>query len=149
MAANLRSSFFHWHVLILLLITVVVGGCSRVSQEAQQHQLQIELIEPLYPPGVGKYTLNVRVFDSNDTPIDDAAITVKGDMTHAGMVPVLGEASQGDKGLYTIPFEWTMGGDWVLIVQATLPDGTIAEETFTLTISDDPTDCDPEAITNP
>jgi hypothetical protein len=120
-----------------------------VSQEAQQHQLQIELIEPLYPPGVGKSTLNIRVFDGNDQPIDNAAIAVKGDMTHAGMVPVFGEADQGDKGLYKVPFEWTMGGDWVLTVQATLPDGTIAEETFPLTISGDPADCEPEVTRNP
>jgi hypothetical protein len=149
MAANFRSPFFLWHILILLFTTIVIGGCSRVSQEAQQHQLQIELVEPLYPPGVGKSTLNIRLFDNNDQPVDDAAITVKGDMTHAGMVPVLGEADQGDKGLYKVPFEWTMGGDWVLTVQATLPDGTIAEETFTLTISDDPADCDPEVIDTP
>ena len=125
-----------------------IVGCSRVSQEGQQNQLQIELVEPLYPPGVGKYTLNIRIFDSNDNPIDNATLSAKGDMTHAGMTPILAETTGGDKGLYKVPFEWTMGGDWVVTVQATLPDGTIAEETFPFTISGDPADCDTTEETN-
>jgi len=126
-----------------------MSGCSRISQEAKQHALQIELVEPLYPPGVGKYTLHVRLFDSIDQPINDAAITVKGDMTHAGMKPIVAEVTNGDKGLYKVPFEWTMGGDWVITVQAMLPDGTIAEETFPITISGDPADCDTKATDIP
>jgi hypothetical protein len=42
-----------------------------------------------------------------------------------------------------------MGGDWVIIIQATLPDGTVAEETFPIIISGDPADCDVEATETP
>ena len=137
-------------ILALLLFTgLATAGCSRVSQEAQHNQLQIELIEPLFPPAIGKDTRNIRVFDEKDNPINDATIAVKADMTHAGMVAVLGNATEGDKGLYKVPFEWSMGGDWVIIVQATLPDGTVAEETFPLTISGDPADCNNEATESP
>ena len=134
---------------ILLLTGLATAGCSRVSQEAQHNQLQIELIEPLFPPAIGKDTLNIRLFDEKDNPINDATIAVKADMTHAGMVPILGNATEGDKGLYKVPFEWTMGGDWVVVVQATLPDGTVAEEIFPLTISGDPADCDNQATVVP
>lgn len=137
-------------ILALLLFTgLATASCSRVSQEAQQNQLQIELIEPLFPPAIGKDTLNIRLFDENDNPINDATIAVKADMTHAGMVPILGNTTEGDKGLYKVPFEWTMGGDWVVVVQATLPDGTVAEETFPLTISGDSSDCEDEATVVP
>lgn len=134
---------------MLLTSMLALVGCSRLSQEAQRNPLQIELVEPLFPPAVGKYTLNIRLFDGNDNPVNDATIAVKADMTHAGMVPILGNATEGDKGLYKVPFEWTMGGDWVIVVQATLPDGTVAEETFPLTISGDPADCDNEATKVP
>lgn len=144
------SIIYRLSIFVFLLVAgLAIGGCSRLSQEAKQHQLQIELIEPLYPPGVGKYTINIRLFDGNDNPVNDANIAVKADMTHAGMVPILGNATEGDKGLYKVPFEWTMGGDWVIVIQATLPDGTVAEETFPLTISGDPADCDNEATENP
>ena len=152
MAIVIQSASPSYRLLILsflLLTGLATAGCSRVSREAQQTQLQIELIEPLFPPAVGNDTLNIRLFDENDNPINDATIAVKADMTHAGMVPILGNATKGDKGLYKVPFEWSMGGDWVIIVQATLPDGTVAEETFPLTISGDPADCNNEATESP
>ncbi len=126
-----------------------MAGCSRVSQEAKQHPLQIELAKPLFPPGVGKYTLNVSVFDSENNPVNNAQVSVKGDMTHAGMLPVLATATNGDKGQYKVPFEWTMGGDWIVTIQVTLPDGTVAEESFPMVISDDQANCAVEATEAP
>ena len=144
------SIIYRLFVFVLLLVAgLAVGGCSRVSQEAAQQPLQIELIEPLFPPGIGTYTMNIRLFDENDNPVDDAQIAIKADMTHAGMVPILASVTDGDKGLYKVPFKWTMGGNWIITIQATLPDGTIAEETFPITISGDPADCDIEATIIP
>lgn len=144
------SIIYRLFLFVLLLVTgLTVIGCSRVSQEAAQQPLQIELIEPLFPPGIGTYTMNIRLFDENNNPVNDAQIAIKADMTHAGMIPILANATDGDKGLYKVPIEWTMGGDWVIIIQATLPDGTIAEETFPITISGDPADCDVEATKTP
>jgi hypothetical protein len=65
------------------------------------------------------------------------------------MVPILAETKNGDKGLYQIPIEWTMGGDWVITVQATLSNGTVAEKTFPRTIANDAADCEPEAKETP
>jgi hypothetical protein len=152
MSSNFRATAIIYRPLVLALLLaslLAVVGCSRVSQEAQHNQLQIELVEPLFPPAVGKDTLNIRLFDANDNPINDATIAIKADMTHAGMVPILGDATEGDKGLYKVPFEWSMGGDWVVVVQATLPDGTVAEETFPITISGDTANCDDEATKSP
>jgi hypothetical protein len=144
------SIVYRLFLFVLLFITgLTVIGCSRVSREASQQPLQIELIEPLFPPGVGKYTMNVRLFDEYDNPVDDAQIAIKADMTHAGMVPILANATHGDKGLYKVPFEWTMGGDWVVVIQATLPDGSVTEETFPIIISGDPADCGVEATEIP
>jgi hypothetical protein len=70
-------------------------------------------------------------------------------MTHVGMIPVLAEAAGGDSGLYQTPIEWTVGGEWVLTIRAALPDGVIAEKSFTLTISDDPADCEPKGSKTP
>lgn len=144
------SIIYRLFVFVLPLVAgLAVVGCSRVSQEATQQPLQIELIEPLFPPGIGTYTMNIRLFDENDNPVDDAQIAIKADMTHAGMVPILASATDGDKGLYKVPFEWTMGGEWVIVIQATLPDGTVAEETFPITISGDPANCDIEVTETP
>jgi hypothetical protein len=136
--------------LTLLLAVMVLGvGCVRISQDDQPSTLKIELVEPLFPPAAGKDTLNIRLFDMENQSVNDATITVKGDMTHAGMIPILAETSGGDNGLYQLPIEWPMGGDWVLTVQVALPDGTLAEEIFPLTISSDPADCSDEATETP
>ncbi len=137
-------------LLAALLLPIWAGvGCTRISQEAQQQPIQIELVEPLFPPAVGQDTLNIRLFTADDQPINDAALSIKADMTHAGMIPVLAETSGGDNGLYQAPVEWTMGGDWVVTIQAALPDGTVAEKSFALTISGDPADCEPKATKLP
>ena len=65
---------------------------------------------------------------------EQVAVQVRGDMSHAGMVPVLRTALPGDAGAYTAPFEWTMAGDWVLTVEFTLADGRTGTETFDFSI---------------
>ena len=48
-------------------------------------------------------------------------------MSHAGMVPVLETASADVPGRYYVPeFNFTMAGDWVLTLEAILPDGRTA-----------------------
>ncbi|MEM6528334.1 MAG: FixH family protein, partial [Chloroflexota bacterium] len=76
--------------------------------------------------------------DSNGDPINDAQVNLRGDMNHAGMQPVLRDSSVGREGDYTVPFEWTMGGDWFVVVTAELPDGLTVEEEFDFTVAGDP-----------
>jgi hypothetical protein len=56
--------------------------------------------------------------------VEGATVEVEGNMRHAGMVPVFGSALEGEAGTYVVPdFTFTMAGDWVLSLQAALPDG--------------------------
>ena len=76
------------------------------------------------PPAVGPARLIISLEDSAGAPLDGAEILVEGNMSHAGMVPVLDTAQAEGPGRYGISdFRFTMAGDWVLIVHATLPDG--------------------------
>jgi hypothetical protein len=75
--------------------------------------------------------LLMTVTDATGQALEVAQIAVRGDMTHAGMAPVLGEAAQpDDDNVYRVPFEWTMGGDWILTVDVTLADGRTASQRF-------------------
>ena len=42
----------------------------------------------------------------------------------------------GQNGLYSVPFEWTMGGDWVVQVTAKLKDGGTATQQFKFTVGE-------------
>jgi hypothetical protein len=84
----------------------------------------------------GETTLLITVKDGMDNPVDDATLNVKGDMTHAGMAPILVEGIiDGKDGVYAVPFEWTMGGDWVVTVDVALVDGRTASRQFNLAVT--------------
>jgi hypothetical protein len=85
----------------------------------------------------GESTLVVTVEDSAGNPVTDATVSVRGDMTHAGMSPILRESDDGTNGIYEVPFEWTMGGDWIVDVVVTLPDGSEHQRSFDFTVAAD------------
>lgn len=79
------------------------------------------------PPGVGPARLIITLEDTAGAPMSGARIVVEGNMSHAGMVPVVDTARMESPGLYLVEqFRFTMAGDWVLTLEATLPDGRLA-----------------------
>lgn len=132
-------------IVLILLSFLWLNGCSRVSQEAQANDsIQVEVVSPIFSPAVGKGNLIFRVTDTESgEPVSDAYLSVKGDMAHTGMVPVLSSAKTGTDGKYTVPFEWTMGGDWILTVSVLLPDGSLVERNFNLVVDGDNVTCAP------
>ncbi len=80
------------------------------------------LIEML-PPQSGVDSLSVRLTDDAGQPITDAEVSLEGNMNHAGMVPVLaGPVADADDGsadgVYQVPFQFTMFGDWIVTASA-------------------------------
>jgi hypothetical protein len=125
-------------ILVVVLLSLALVGCSRISQQGTRATgLDIALAVHPDPPGVGPCHLTINLTDAEGAPIDKAHLQIKGDMTHAGMKPVLAEVGDGEGGKYETPFEWTMGGDWIVTVTATLPDGRTAQQQFTYTVQGD------------
>ena len=119
----------------LALLLLLGSACARASQQADSADVQITMTAIPFPPHIGDSRLVIQVTDEIGSPIDDAYLAIKGDMTHAGMAPVLAEVDGGgEAGVYTIPFEWTMAGDWVVTVDLQLPDGTKAQERFDMAV---------------
>lgn len=119
-------------LVVMLLGVLFVAGCDRRS-ETNSGDVQVDVEVSPQPLEVGPAQVTVMLRDANDKPIENAAVEVEGNMSHAGMVPVIAEATGGDDGHYvTQDFEFTMSGDWFVIVRATLPDGQTAEQTFDL-----------------
>lgn len=128
----MRKSFFALMVVMLMGI-MLLSGC-RQSAEGDSSGINIQLAVDPEPPQTGESTLIVTLTDGQGAPVTNAAVAVRGDMTHAGMEPVTGEASEEGNGVYRVPFEWTMGGDWIVTVTVGLPDGKTTDEAFNFTI---------------
>ena len=75
-------------------------------------------------PSVARITLH----DTKGAAVSGATVRLEAHMSHAGMAPVLAPAVERTRGVYEAPFQFTMAGDWFLVVTGTLADGTRIEE---------------------
>lgn len=132
----------HWQLIVLIAAAILSGCRQQAAPVADVSDLNVELQVTPEDPTVGEAELLVTVTDGEGNPIDDATVSVRGDMSHAGMVPVLGDVEGGENGVYSIPFEWTMAGDWTVEVTVELADGTTANQTFPFSVTGGEMDMD-------
>ena len=126
-----------WLLLSLMIASSVLAGCQRASKQGQTDQapdVSVALSVDPSSPAVGKAQVVVQLADTAGKPIEGATVDVRGDMSHAGMQPVMATATAGAAGSYPADFEWTMAGDWIVTVTAALPDGRTATRQFDLTV---------------
>ena len=108
-------------LLVALSVGASLTGC-RKRAEAQTDVLIAHEIAP-QPPAVGVATVSLKVTDEAGRTVTGAKIKIEGNMSHPGMAPVFAEAGEVAPGRYQAPFEFNMSGDWVLLIDLTLPDG--------------------------
>ena len=113
---------------LMLLILTACGQQSAAMMSSVDVDITLQVgPEPL---SVGETTLLIALTDSSGSRVDGAKLQVHGDMDHAGMTAVNREANESTNGIYRVPFEWTMGGGWIVTVRAQLPDGSEISKTF-------------------
>lgn len=127
--------------VVMALAALALVGC-RQQAPADTASLKIVLDTSAASLAVGETTLIITIHNADNAPVSDAKVAVRGDMNHAGMVPVLRDVEGGQEGHYEVPFEWTMGGDWIVDITATLPNGNATTTTFNLSVTSDGTDTD-------
>lgn len=121
--------------IILVLVIASLTSCRQsiqTNQPVDGYQVSFE-VDPATPI-VGESRVVITILDESGNPVDNARVEIRGDMAHAGMVPVLATAEGRGSGHYDAAFEWTMAGDWVVMVSATLPDGRTIEREFPITV---------------
>ena len=115
--------------------TSVPSTAESETTQTQSSVPQSVRVETEGDPELGDSPVIVYVLGPNNDGVSGATVEVTGDMTHAGMVPVVATATESAPGLYRAnDFEFTMAGDWVLTAEVTLPDGSkeIAEASVTV-----------------
>lgn len=129
MRSNIPWALF----LVAVFCSVVVAtGCARRGGMTS-NEIQIDVAVEPQPLTSGPATVIVTLKDATGQPVKDAEVEVEGNMSHAGMTPVIVTAVEGEDGRYeTRDFEFTMAGDWFFVVRATLPDGSEIKEIIEL-----------------
>lgn len=124
-------------ILCALLFSAALTGCRQqpaASPAPESAAVTIAVSVEPNPPAVGAAALIVTLTGPQGQAVSGAQISARGDMAHPGMSPVLAEAECDSGGRCEIPFEWTMGGDWIVEITVTLPDGTTAQQQFAYTV---------------
>jgi hypothetical protein len=112
-------------VVAMVACLLLLAGCGRGGRDLPGVGLDL-LIEPS-PPRIGPATVTVTLTDEGGQALGGARVELEGNMSHAGMVPVFAKATEVEPGLYQADLEFTMGGDWFILVRADLPDGRSME----------------------
>lgn len=128
--------------VVVILLLLPAAGCRRSAGGVPLDNgtpgatgVRIELIADPVEPVIGPARWRVTLLDADGAPVEGAVVSLRGDMTHAGMVPEEAAAVEDGAGVYRAEFEWTMAGDWIVTVTATLPDGRVVTETFSYNVA--------------
>jgi hypothetical protein len=131
-------------LIVLAILLLGLAACRQAAggvpiEETDDNKSAADVVLTLSPTTeerllMGPFEWTIQLADGAGTPIEGATIAIRGDMNHAGMVPVEAVAAEAGEGLYRADFEWTMAGEWIVTVNASLPDGQMKTETLTYNV---------------
>lgn len=111
-----------WRILLVGLAVFYAASCRPAPDPMPQVSVAWTL-EPT-PPSMGPAVLRFMLTDTVAAqPVSGAAVQVEGNMAHAGMAPWITTGQEVAPGQYEALLEFTMAGDWVILLDAMLPDG--------------------------
>ncbi|MBA2667607.1 MAG: FixH family protein [Trueperaceae bacterium] len=121
-----------WLLSILLATSVVACRPPEAGGGDASRTVSARVIDD--SPRTGPATIEVEVLRDGER-VAGASVRVTGDMTHAGMIPVVSDAVDLGDGRYrTESFAFTMAGDWILSVDVTYPDAVTRQVSVPLSV---------------
>lgn len=106
---------------LVLVFSIALAGCGRTDPgEVIRVTWTLDPSPPLVStPLVVRLTLR----DAAHQPVSGARLRLEGVMSHPGMAPVTSAVTDRGNGEYEAPLQFTMAGDWILLVTGELPNG--------------------------
>ena len=110
---------------VSVCVVMLAIGCNPTGSSAPDVRVALTL-EPS-PPVVGDADVSLELMDASGSPLEGATVRLEGNMNHAGMRPSFSDLREVEPGQYSGKLEFTMGGDWFILVTAQTPDGKAIE----------------------
>ena len=108
---------------LALALAFALAGCGGTGGDSGSGGAELDLTLDPAIPVVGMSRLLFAITEPDGTPLEGARLRIEGNMNHAGMVPEFADATETRPGHYEAELEFTMGGDWFLLVDAETADG--------------------------
>jgi hypothetical protein len=121
--SRVRGLFFLWFLICLHL-----SACRKADEPPLDLIVEHEITPQ--PVKAGPATITLRLSDASGTPLKGVQVRLEANMSHPGMRPIFSEAKEAEPGRYEAPIEITMGGDWIILVHITLPEGRKLQRQF-------------------
>jgi succinate-acetate transporter protein len=107
-----------------------LAGCSKAENSSPAVTIKYTITPQ--PVKVGTTTIILALMDASAHPVSGAHVVMEGDMSHAGMAPVFGDAIETSPGQYQAHLTLNMAGDWALLAHVTLVNGRKLEQQIDL-----------------
>lgn len=117
--------FRYGQLILLSLMFLSLLGCSRTPSDDPRLLMSLEQT----PNAMGVQTI-VLVINDGSTPLDNAKVQIEATMTHAGMPSQIVQMQALGAGKYQGSIDFSMLGEWVLIVNVTEANGAVMQRTL-------------------
>ena len=104
------------------LVAAALAGCWRTASSTNEITLRWT-VEPSTPSASTDTLTRITLQDEQQRPVPGARLQLEAHMSHPGMAPVVRRLTDRGGGVYETHLQFSMAGDWVLVVTGELPDG--------------------------
>lgn len=116
--------------LALMPVAFATVSCRSIPASASAVQISMRLVTE---KKVGPAVVEAAVRGVDGQPLGGAKVTLRGDMNHAGMAPIMVQMREVSAGDYLADeFKFTMAGDWLLTIEVVPAKGEKVERTFSV-----------------
>lgn len=121
--------------IALLALALLLAACRPPAERADPSR-PVEVVLLTTPARVGPAAIEVRL-TVDGAPAVGAAVGLVGDMTHAGMVPVVAPVVvELGAGVYRSEgFAFDMAGDWVITAEVRYADGVTRQGSLAVSVA--------------
>jgi hypothetical protein len=106
----------------IALLSALLSGCWRTASSTNEFDVRWTVQPPTATAGASTRT-RIALHDDQQQPVHGARLQLEAHMSHPGMAPVVRRLTETDPGVYEADVQFSMAGDWVLVVTGTLADG--------------------------